>query len=674
MGQSLEDQLELILQRVSRKEDERANYKSFARDWQRMWQLDPGFGDDLAGSVEEGRENVIDPTPYNVVNLAQRLLSTKPRIQYIPCHPNVEKYEEWADQINLWLDAFWRANSFRQNRDVVGDSTWNVLVKGRFAFDVKWVKDQLPDLVRSTTPPILVRALDPMNVGIHEGPNYTEFAYHKYDAPLLDILQTYPDLRKLARKAKNNVLQDKIEQMDRNNSRDEAYEVCVIDYWRTNADDGKVWNAILVDDEFAVVPNETDYPCVPIITGRGDNGVNAGDAFEGLSILYPMMNLWKYNCRLLSQKASGLMWHFWPAILVSNDGGEPIDDIEIAPGATTPIPPGTKVEFLRGDPNVPLAQAVSEDVSALIQQSAFPEVMYGKAPGDLQAGYGVSLLTDQAKGRIKKFAEALETGITKVNSLVLALISAKGKDGVSLWGEDRTQNQFYRLTVTPEMINGHYDNKVSLTPEIAQEQIQKQTVGMGLVRDGIISKRTFREFYANIELPGSEPERIAIEEAIGSDELRAWRLRHAISTFSPDKWTQILAGTELLPPPPEGFHWLPNGRLAPGAEQPPPQPGPPPPTNGTIPPGGGQPPFPGAQPAAGPPPPIQQPGISGPMGGGIPPEQQPMLTPEMAMPGQAGPQAMPPGMNPDLWAQLTGNPLTPAEQLAAQVPPPPGAY
>jgi hypothetical protein len=60
-----------------------------------------------------------------------------------------------------------------------------------------------------------------------------------------------------------------------------------------------------------------------------------------------------------------------------------------------------------------------QQIDGAMQESTFPGVMYGKAPGDLQAGFGVSLLADQAKGRIRAPLENLEFALAQVNEMVL---------------------------------------------------------------------------------------------------------------------------------------------------------------------------------------------------------------------------------------------------------------
>jgi len=386
---------EIIIERYERTEERRAPYLLMTEQWEKMWKGDPGFGRTLAEMVNEGKEQVVLPIPFNVVNLSQRLLSPIPRINVPPADLAEKNSVERAELCEKWLAAFFKRINRDQKRNVMADVIWYALVRGRFALEIKWVKSQLPKLRQKTQLPISVRALDPVNVGSWAGPNYVEWVYHTYDTTLLEVLRRWTDLGKANRSGKFGA---KLDQMDRKTGEGEDLTVCVIDFWYISEKDGSVWNAVLIDDEFAKEPIETDYPDLPIIVGRGDYGVNVGDEWDGVSILQPINGLWQYQCRLASQMATGLLWYFWPAILVSNENNNPVDDILVGPGITRTVPWGTKVDVINIQPDVRLAETVNGLVSSAVQQSTYPDVMYGQAPGSLQAGYGVSLLSHRGAG------------------------------------------------------------------------------------------------------------------------------------------------------------------------------------------------------------------------------------------------------------------------------------
>lgn len=657
---------EIILDRFERTEDRMAPYRVLAQEYEAMWRLDPGFTKTLKEMVMEGKERVVLPTPFNVVNLSQRLLATTPRINVIPNDTMDREAVENSEAAEKWLTALWSRINRDQGRNVMADAIWFALVRGRFAFEVKWVKQALPKLRQKTMLPLSIRALDPMNIGSFAGPRYTEWVYHTYEASLLEVVHKWPELKKAP---VGSQLDLRLRDLDKKTGHGEDDEVTVIDYWYISEKDGSIWNAVLVEDEFAKPPMKTDYPELPIVVGRGDYGVNIGEEWDGLSVLHPLRGLWQYQCRLASQMATGLLWHFWPAVTLQNEFGADVSDIEITPGSTTPTPWGTRIEMHRIEPNVPLAQAVYSQVDEHVQQSTYPGVMYGQAPGELQAGYGVSLLSAAARNRIKNFAEALETAISHVNSMALALVEEMaGAEGVSISTLDERDSEKRTLKLTPKMVSGMYDNEVKITPNLPSDEQARITLGIRLADGKYISAQTLRDNFLDIKTPTDEQKRITLEEAMQSDELRSFRIRKAVEQyFGLDDALKMLYDTEFMPKAPEGMHWMqdyPDGpvRLMPDEKmqkQGPPEGGP------GGPPPGGMPPEPPMGPG-GPGGPIQPEAMQGPMGGNLQaPAMMGMMEPEM--------MGLPPGGDPALFAQMMGQGLPPQEELDLLGGMPPGA-
>lgn len=703
----MELKLEDILNRVNRTEQDRAEYRRKAEQWERMYRLEV-FNRSTKEAIErDGQEQVTLPGPYNVIQLGQRLISSTPRID-VPPLAGTEDADKTAQLCEEWLTAMWQQINRQQQRNIVADAAFWTLVRGRNVFEVKWVEDQLPKALKKKRLPFLVRTLDPLNVGMKRGPLYTLWAYHKYEEERILVLNRYPDLD-----LDDGQRADSISDLD-------TEMLTVIDFWWIDPDSGKVWNAILVGDRYAKEPFETEYPDIPIIESFGDTSPLNNEAFRGLSILHPITDLWPYQCRLASQMATGMLYYFWPPVTVQNEHGAPVGDIKIRPGETTPVPWGTKIEQHQLSPNVPLAQAMMSQIDGAMQESTFPGVMYGKAPGELQAGFGVSLLADQAKGRIRAPLENLEFAIAQVNEMVLNLIAAfGGKEGVDVWGMNQAAGSPYRLKLSREQIKDFHETVVSLKPQVASDDMQRQTLGLRLVEAGIISKETFRIHYAGIALPFDEAARVEWEQALQAPPMQPYVFSAAMrQRMGPDWGKLIEVDKPPAPPfgpppgPPAGAGGPPPGPMGPGGPPPgpPPMQGPPPqgpppmlgPPPGGPPPGGGLPPElqgippemllaavqmfmqqmqqqgggPGGPPPQGPPPgpPLLQGGpppggpgagmpsgqpeqmLTPPQGGGIPAEIQGQLTPEALN--------MPADTNPLDFARLTGRDIPPADELA----------
>lgn len=636
---------DVVLERFRRCEDSLAAYRNLADEWEAMYRLDPGFLKTQREMLAEGKERVVLPTPFNVINLSQRLLSNDPRINVMTGDLMDKEAVENAELKEQFLTAYWKRIAYDRHRNVLADAHWYNLVRGRHAFEVKWIQKALPKMLQKTMLPISVRALDPKNVGHWHNGIYTEWIYSVEETTIMEAVRKWPELRDA--KA-NSEIARLIDQMDRKTGSGEDLEVEVIDFWYISEDDGSVWNCVIVEDEFAKQPARTLYPALPIVIGRGDYAVGLGEEWDGLSILHPLRGLWQYQCRLASQMATGLLWHFWPAIVVENESGAVVDDIQVGPGLTTPVPPGTRVNVIQAEPNVPLANAVFAQIEGVTQQSTYPEVMYGQAPGDLQAGYGVSLLSDAARGRIKNFAESMELSISHVNRIILAMIEEMADEkGVSIYTMDNRDNERRALTLKPDMIGGMYENEVTITPNLPSDDQARVTLGLRLAQEKKISDQTLRDAFLDIKVPTNEQERITFEEAMQSDEIRNYRIRKAVENYFGTEAYSILINTPFMPPAPPGTEWYQDKadgpvklRDAQAQQQP------------QAPPDMGMPPAP-----EGPPPQqIQAEGIQGPMGGNmIAPAQAGMLEPEML--------GLPPDADPALFAQMTGQPLPPGEEL-----------
>lgn len=611
-----------ILDRVRNTETARAEYVNMAAKWEKMWLLDPGFTKSLKDAIDkDGREQVVTADPYDVVNLAQRLIATQPRID-CPPEDETEDAAKLAQAKEAFLTAMWQQVTKLQGRNLLHDAAWLSLVRGRCAFEVKWVKNALPKAMQKRRFPILIRTLDPINVGVHRGPLYVEYAYHKYRDNLVNVRQRYPKWKG-----------DK----DIKGKDDETTTVVVVDYWWVSPATGDIWNAILIEDEFAKKPVKTAYTFIPIIEVYGDSAPTKEEAYRGLSILHPLDGVWQYKCRLQSNLGTGVLWATWPFFAIENENGQELKDITVRPGATEYVPAGTRINQVTPQVNLQVIDAMLARVDSAMQQSAFPSVLYGDA-GAMQAGYGISLLSDAAKGRIKSPLEYLELAVMQVNEAVLALIEAFDDtgDGVEIWGKEERNQKLYKLCLYGKDLGGYYENLVKLSPNLPQDDIQRATFGLRMAESGRMSNQTFWDKWINIPMPIDEQDRIWAEQLMSSEELGPnLRLAKLMERY-PQTWKNLIKGTPL--------EQLAQKLFGPPGGPPPPM-GPPLP-----PPGAGLPPPMG--PPGGPPPPIQPPNMMGP---GLPPAMQGQMEAENL--------GLPPDFDPMMFAQMMGQPLAPGEEL-----------
>ena len=640
---------EEIQQRVANTERARSQYNTMAMQWEKMWLLDAGHTKTLQQSIDkDGREQVTTADPFNVVLLAQRLIATQPKID-CPPRDNTEDAAKQAQSKEQFLSAMWQQIAKLQGRNTLYDASWMSLVRGRCVFEVKWIKDALPEKLKDKRFPISIRVLDPMACGVHRGPLYVEYAYGKTKEKVVDARQMFPEL---------SIWDERdYKELDR--------EVEVTDFWWMDNDSGDIWNAVLVEKEFGKKPKKTDYEFIPIIEVYGDSAPTKDEAYRGLSILYALDGPWQAKCRLQSNLMTGVLWATWPFFTVENEEGVEVPDFKVRPGATEHVPAGTKINQVMPQVNLNVIETNLAKLEEGMQQSAFPAVLYGDS-GGMQAGYGVSLLSDAARGRIKSFLEYLELGVMMVNEAVMSLIDQMDDngDGVDIWGKNAKDGKLYKLCLYADDLKGYYENMVTLRPSLPQDDLQRMAFGLQMVNSGNLSRQTFWDKWVPVDMPVDEQDRIWQEKLLESEMLAQNIQLVKLVELRPKTWEMIIKGTPLEeianrmfgpkepPPSPLGVvgPTLPPGMMPPGGSSLPPGmppgmplgpgPGMPPPGMGGLPPG---------------PLPLQPPAIPMPLGGGIPP----------ALGGQIEPENMglPPAGDPALFAQLMGQPLPDQEQL-----------
>jgi hypothetical protein len=363
-----------------------------------------------------------------------------------------------------------------------------------------------------------------------------------------------------------------------------------------------------------------------------------------------MNGSWQYKCRLGSNMGTAVLYAAWPMTILSAEFGAEIPDLEMRPGGIAVLPPGVKREDFAPAFNMPIVQAMMQQVESGIQQSTFPAIMHGDA-GTLQAGYAVNLLTNSAMGRVSSTRGYMELAMQQVHELVLSLIEHNGdkKKGVELFAINSADKQPYTEKLLPKEIGGSYRNIVNLHPPLPQDDNAKIMMGAQLADKHYISSRTFRANFLPQETPVDEESLIWLEMMDHDEEISPRvQVGQAILKW-PDNWQQYIRQTkyeqaakdmglwdyeegmrldELAQPPAPPPGDMMGGMTPP---MPPPMPPPgnppmaPPPQAPPIPPSAGM-SSPGGAPLG-----IQQPpqAMPGPMGGGMPPELNNQISPEM---------------------------------------------
>lgn len=501
--------LDDIHDRVTRIEDSRSGYNEKAAQWESMWKLHAHKESALA-ALKDNREQVTLSTPYDVVNLAMRMFPEKPIIE-VPEENVSETKDLAASARQKFLLGLWDRSNREQGSTILSDAVWWGCVRGRFVFDIRWVYDSLPKRLQARRCPIMVRTLDPLNVGISRGPNYTEYAYHKYEDTRANIQQRF-----------NNKERGTWYTIKR--ECDPYEEVEVVDFWYIDAEDGGVYNAIVVEDQFVKKCYLTDYPDIPIVESGFDRAPLHDEEDKYHGILHTLNGNWQYQCRLASQMATAILWNYWPMVVAQNEYGRELGNPRVGPGEVWVVPGGTQVDMVNYNVNAPLGEAMMSLMAANEQRSTFPQVMYGQAPGEVQAGFGVSLLADAARGRVNGLRQNLEWAMSVVNEIALGLVENLGddlEDGVTVWGYNEAADQMQHAVLYPEDVAGYYENHVRLELDVPADDIQQQTLGLRQVEQRILSERSYRKKLMKMPLPDDEEDRIRLEQAEKTDPVFA---------------------------------------------------------------------------------------------------------------------------------------------------------
>ena len=101
-------ELDDILTRVSRTEDDRAEYVRMAESWEKMWRMEVFSKSAEAAIAQDGQEQITLPTGYNIIQLASRLIGNKPGIDVPPLDVTKDA-DEAAESCERWLVAMFQA-------------------------------------------------------------------------------------------------------------------------------------------------------------------------------------------------------------------------------------------------------------------------------------------------------------------------------------------------------------------------------------------------------------------------------------------------------------------------------------------------------------------------------------------------------------------------------------
>src|SRR3990167_1477759 len=140
--------------------DEEEEYRKAADGWLDIWKL-KAHKQTAEEAEKEGKILATPNDPYNIIKLTERLLGGRMRIDVIASYDTTAT-REIGEKRELWLGGFWNTAQMETGINVRRQAIWWASVHGRFALDVRWVKEVLPEFYKDKRLPVMVRCLDPL--------------------------------------------------------------------------------------------------------------------------------------------------------------------------------------------------------------------------------------------------------------------------------------------------------------------------------------------------------------------------------------------------------------------------------------------------------------------------------------------------------------------------------
>lgn len=248
----------------------------------------------------------------------------------------------------------------------------------------------------------------------------------------------------------------------------------------------------------------------------------ADGKWMGRSILAPIMDVIKEQAKLMSKVTTATDVFFYPQILVETPHGESFT-FSSTPGQGRPIPPGSKVTVLNPAPNQMLLTTLMAWYEKSISLFGLPDAMWGVQPGQVQAGYAISMLQQGAKTKINEKANEIQAAIARTHEHVLRLteiFDPLTEGGFKLHPVEDvrmprpTERRPHPLTITADDVAGHYRNRVTITPDLPNDQAlmwrmaQMAREPHGVTQLPLASDAYIREEIVKLAHPDVEAERV----------------------------------------------------------------------------------------------------------------------------------------------------------------------
>jgi hypothetical protein len=516
-----------IKELVAETEKKRAPWSKEADKWEEAWRLIRYDEDTIEKREMDGIRTVTLPDPFNIIQVAQRMTAEEVRLT-IPSLSVKDDDDKRGQEMEEWGIAFDFESNRQQGRNNSNDKTYLSTVLGRGASQVLWIGDVLEKEKIKDVLPIYRRNLDPRNVGVVRGPYWTEYAYHTYETTRNDIKQRYSKF-KLPDDNGNQVKQGYF---------NEKYKV--IDFYYRKS--GSIWHCVVINGEFAKKPAKTDYHDIPIIEWYADGALSDNELAKSVGLLHPILESWKAKCDLGSSLLTGIDYHLMPVTILRNIE----EQLKVGPGATIKLYDNQSIEFVRGEPNVPMVQNMVAMLQTGIDQATFSTQTYGDE-GGASSGYAINSLAASSRARMNVIRNNIEAAMEAEYQLIYGIIDRIApEEGVTIYGRASKEGRGKPLTLRKKDIKGNYANRVILVPEQPMDDNARIMAWLQVRGAGLIDDDFFRDHVLNTPMPRDIAINVALDEAMKSPEMAAKKHLASIKAkFPHDVAMKMISGTPL---------------------------------------------------------------------------------------------------------------------------------
>lgn len=198
------------------------------------------------------------------------------------------------------------------------------------------------------------------------------------------------------------------------------------------------WSVLIVDDGVVLDQRCHNYgfcPWVVDLSGGPASHTKEARSQRGAGMAASIRHIYAYGNRFYSQMATGLARHANPPAKYPHNGSEPVERVDLGPGARIPIDTskGQDVVFLDTVPPPDTSAMMQAVIERELARGAVPDFVWGD-PSGLSNGFQQATAIEAAMDALYPVSECIEQHYQRRNRLVLALVLVAERQGTVTQG------------------------------------------------------------------------------------------------------------------------------------------------------------------------------------------------------------------------------------------------